>query len=339
VTFTRRDFLKAGVAAALAPVPAFALPPRAFSFAFFSDTHLALQGRNERECRAMVEEIASGIRPDFAVNGGDVTDYGWRGEYDGYRRVLEGIRFPVHHIPGNHDVRWSPLGPQIFGRYCGEPFRAFSHKGCRFVLLDSSVPLSHWGHFESGQLRWAERELRRVGRETPVFVFTHHWVGRDRVMVDNENELLRVLEPYNVKLVFNGHGHQDLLWHWNGVAGTMNKGLYQGSYQRVDVDWNAGEVRLSRRTTQAPELRPLLTVPARPAPRRAPAVGRGRVAGGRGRGGAHAGGGRARVPLERGAHGPRSRPAARPRRGCVPAPTCSRCAPATAGRSGRSACA
>jgi outer membrane protein assembly factor BamB len=264
VILTRRDFLKAGVAAALAPVPAFALPPRAFSFAFFSDTHLALAGRNERECRAMVEEIAQGIRPDFAVNGGDVTDYGWRGEYDGYRRVLEGIRFPVHHVPGNHDVRWSPLGPQIFGRYCGEPFRAFSHKGCRFVLLDSSVPLSHWGHFESEQLRWMERELRGTGRDTPVFVFTHHWVGRDRVMVDNENELLRVMEPYNVKLVFNGHGHQDLLWSWNGIAGTMNKGLYQGSYQRVDVDWGAGEVRLLRRTAADPELRPLTTVPLAP---------------------------------------------------------------------------
>jgi outer membrane protein assembly factor BamB len=264
VILTRRDFLKAGVAAALAPGAGWALPPRAFSFAFFSDTHLALAGRNERECRAMIEEIARGIRPDFAVNGGDVTDYGWRGEYEGYRRVLAGVRFPVHHVPGNHDVRWSPLGPQIFGRYCGEPFRAFGHKGCRFVLLDSSVPLSHWGHFESAQLRWMERELRAAGRETPVFVFTHHWVGRDRVMVDNENALLRVLEPYNVKLVFNGHGHQDLLWHWDGVAGTMNKGLYQGSYQRVDVDWGAGEVRLFRRTAEAPELRPVASVPLAP---------------------------------------------------------------------------
>jgi outer membrane protein assembly factor BamB len=170
----------------------------------------------------------------------------------------------VHHVPGNHDVRWSPLGPQIFGRYCGEPFRSFAHKGCRFLLLDSSVPLSHWGHYESGQLRWLERELRGTGRETPVFVFTHHWVGRDRVMVDNENELLRVLEPYNVKLVFNGHGHQDLLWSWNGVAGTMNKGLYQGSYQRVDVDWNAGEVRLLRRTAEAPTLAPVAAVPLAP---------------------------------------------------------------------------
>jgi hypothetical protein len=168
---TRRDFLKAGIAAALTPGASFAVPPRAFSFAFFSDTHLAL-GRNERECRAMMEEIASGIRPDFAVNGGDVTDYGWRGEYEGYARVLAGMTFPVHHVPGNHDVRWSPLGPRIFGEFCGEPFRAFSHKGCRFVLLDSSVPLSTGAISRASSSGGWSASCAAAGRDTPVFVFT-----------------------------------------------------------------------------------------------------------------------------------------------------------------------
>jgi outer membrane protein assembly factor BamB len=267
VTLNRRDFVKAGLAVALTPRMALARPPRSFSFVYFSDTHLALGGRNERECREMIQEILHDLKPDFAVNGGDVTDYGWRGEYDGYRRVLAGVPFPVHHVPGNHDVRWSPLGPKIFRQYCGEPFRAMTHKGCRFVMLDSSVPLSHWGHFESQQLRWLAAELRASGREVPVFLFTHHWVGRDRVMVDNEHELLRIIEPYNVKLILNGHGHQDLLWSWDGIAGTMNKGLYQGSYQQVEVDWTAGEVRLTRRTMHDPMLRPVTTVPL--APRRA----------------------------------------------------------------------
>lgn len=259
---TRRDFIKTAAAAALAPsLPAWGRAPavRPFSFAFFSDTHVAL-ARNAHECRALLREMAGTIRPAFAVNGGDVTDYGWKGEYDNYRWVLHGTRFPVHHVPGNHDVRWSPLGMQIYTRYLGPPYRAFSHGGCRFVLLDTSVPLSHWGHYESAQLRWLEADLRATGRETPVYVFTHHWVGRDRVMVDNEEALRRVLEPYNVKAVLNGHGHQDLLWRWDGMLGTMNRGLYQGSYQRVDVDGDAGEVRIWRRTAEEPQLRPLATV-------------------------------------------------------------------------------
>jgi len=263
---TRRDFVKAAAAAALTPaLPAWGRAPavRPFSFAYFSDTHVALT-RNAHECRALLREMAGTIRPAFAVNGGDVTDYGWKGEYDNYRWVLHGTRFPVHHVPGNHDVRWSPLGMQIYTRYLGPPYRAFSHGGCRFVLLDTSVPLSHWGHYESAQLRWMEADLRRTGRETPVFVVTHHWVGRDRVMVDNEEALRRVLEPYNVKAILNGHGHQDLLWRWDGMLGTMNKGLYQGSYQRLDVDPDAGEVRLWRRTAEDPVLRPLATVALAP---------------------------------------------------------------------------
>ncbi|MBA3969097.1 MAG: PQQ-binding-like beta-propeller repeat protein, partial [Gemmatimonadetes bacterium] len=94
--------------------------------------------------------------------------------------------------------------------------------------------------------------------------FTHHWVGRPPAMVDNEHALFRVIEPYNVKIVFTGHGHSDLLWEWNGLACTMNKGLYQGSYQRVEVDDAAGLVRLSRRTTEQPEQTLLTAVSLKP---------------------------------------------------------------------------
>lgn len=261
-TLTRRELLGLGVAAAVSSGFRWLPAPGSFSFAYFSDTHLGLGGRNQEECRALVLEMARTLSPALAVNGGDVTDYGWAGEYDAYARVLEGIPFPVHHVPGNHDVRWAPRGLQIFRERVGPPFRSFGHAGCHFVLLDSTVPLSHWGHFESAQLRWLERDLRGVGRRTPVFLFTHHWTGRPPVMVDNEHALYRVLEPYNVKVVFTGHGHQDLLWEWDGLPCTMNKGLYQGSWQRVEVDRAAaGEVRLSRRTKEHPGQRLVTTVP------------------------------------------------------------------------------
>jgi outer membrane protein assembly factor BamB len=264
---SRRALLKLGVAAGIAPAAAFRRLPDAasFAFAYFSDTHLGLEGRNLDACRTLLLEMAETIRPELAINGGDVTDYGWSGEYDAYDQVLAGLRFPVHHVPGNHDVRWAPRGLQIFRERVGAPFRSFDHKGVHFALLDSTVPLSHYGHFETAQLRWLERDLRRVGRATPVLLFTHHWVGRPPVISDNEEALLRVIEPYNVKLVFTGHGHSDLLWEWHGMPVTMNKGLYQGSYQRVEVDAAAGEVRLSRRTTQRPEQSPLVAASLKPA--------------------------------------------------------------------------
>ncbi len=120
-----------------------------------------------------------------------------------------------------------------------------------------------------------------------MFITTHHWVGRDKVMIDNERALLKVIEPYNVKILLNGHGHSDLLWEWGGMAATMNKGLYRG-YEKVEVDPAGGEVRLSRRTTQRPDQRLLTTILGRAQGEAADLRGR--------RGRADGGHGTARVP-------------------------------------------
>lgn len=257
MNLSRRELFLAGAGVALQPLLRLA-PEEGFAFAFFSDTHVGLKA-NIEEDRRMLAEIAA-WRPDFAVNGGDVTDYGWVEEYRNYYSLIEGLPFRVYHNPGNHDVRWSPLGPKAFKEGTRGPmYTSFDHKGCHFAILDSTVPLSHYGHFESEMLRWLEADLKKVGRSRPVFLFTHHWVGRERLVTDNEHALMKVIEPYNVKIVFNGHGHSDLLWTWDGLLNTMNKGLYQLSWQRVEV--GREEVRLLRRTGASPEAALLATVP------------------------------------------------------------------------------
>jgi outer membrane protein assembly factor BamB len=263
---SRRQVLIAGASVALAPAVRYAhalAPDDGFAFCFFSDTHVGLKTNIELN-RQMLAEIAA-WRPDFAINGGDVTDYGWVEEYRNYQALIDPLPFRVYHNPGNHDVRWSPLGPKAFREGTRSPlYTSFDHKGAHFAILDSTVPLSHYGHFESEMLRWLEADLKRVGRETPVFIATHHWIGRDKMVADNEHALLKVIEPYNVKLVFNGHGHSDLLWTWDGLVNTMNKGLYQLSWQKVEVDRKTGEVRLLRRSERNPEPKLVTTVPLSP---------------------------------------------------------------------------
>ncbi|AIE83477.1 PQQ-binding-like beta-propeller repeat protein [Fimbriimonas ginsengisoli] len=262
---SRRDLIRVGAAAALTPFARRAealsqVDALSFSFAFFSDTHVGLK-YNIAENRSMFAEMAA-LPLAFGINGGDVTDYGWVGEYANYREILKTAPFQVHHIPGNHDVRWSPLGPKAYREGTGDPmYKSFSHKGIHFALLDSTIPLSHYGHFESEMLRWLEADLKQAGREIPIFVATHHWVGREGIMVDNESELLRIIEPYNVKLILNAHGHSDLLWTWNGVPNTMNKGLYQLSWERLGIDRKQSQAHLSRRTKEHPEQKHLLSIP------------------------------------------------------------------------------
>lgn len=274
-TVSRRDVLKGGLllgsAASLAPL-ARALnqdPDGKFAFAYYSDTHVGLEARVDVNIE-MVKEMKAAFDPLFGLNGGDVTDYGWKGEYDNHKKVVAASQVPVFHSPGNHDVRWSGLGLKIFEQYVGPPYSSFESHGCIFFLLDSTVPLSHWGHFERPMLKWLDEELKKAGRETPAFIVTHHWVGRDDDRVDNENDLLKIIEPYNIKIILNGHGHSDLLWNWDGIAGTMNQGLYQGSYQRITVDRERGMVMLDRRTTEVPTLTKVAELPLQPSRDRRP---------------------------------------------------------------------
>ncbi|MFN3685142.1 MAG: PQQ-binding-like beta-propeller repeat protein, partial [Fimbriimonadaceae bacterium] len=263
---SRRELLRLGaVAVGAAALPrSFALwvPARKarLVFASFSDTHCGLRARTA-ENMALLREIEQNVRPAFAVNVGDITDYGWNGEYENYRSAKEAVGFPILDVPGNHDVRWSPLGMQVFRRHLGEPHQARSEDGLLVVALDSTVPLSHWGHFEKSQLIWLRERLEAAGPDTPVVLATHHWVGWGSMMVDNENELLETIRPFNVRLILTGHGHKDLLWRWNGVPCTMGKGLYQGTYQKIEADFGSGELIVSRRTAEEPSLREILRVP------------------------------------------------------------------------------
>ncbi len=259
-TLTRRDLLASFAASAVLPVlPRGRSADESFEFIFFTDTHVAFQ-RNVTECREMLAKIKTLTSPAFAINGGDVTEYGWAGEFDNYQTLIREFGIKTYDTAGNHDVRWSPQGVKIFRERLGEPYGYFQHQDCHFLVLDSTVPLSHWGHYEKPQLKWLEYRLDKIGRDDPIFVTTHHWVGRDDLRVDNEEALRKLLEPYNVRLIFNGHGHNDLVWQWDGMTNTMNRGLYQGSWERIQVDRDANQIRLDRWRKESQKFERLATV-------------------------------------------------------------------------------
>lgn len=271
MSLTRRQVLAAGSGAlavtAMRPAMSW-IAPKPFRFAFFSDTHVNI-GRNLKENADMLAEI-SALNPAFAINAGDITDNAWRNQIELYQELVKGLKFRLHHCPGNHDVRWSPLGMQIFRESFGEPNRAFEHGGCWFILLNSTVPLSHWGNLDSNQMAWLRETLAKIGKRAPIFVFSHHWLGRESqdtsrpvVQVDNEFDVIEELRPYNVRMIGCGHGHSDLRWEVEGTPAFMNRGLYQFSYMVVDVDPMAGTAKIWKRTAEKPELTELETIDLR----------------------------------------------------------------------------
>jgi len=262
---SRRQILKIGGALALSPLARYARVlglGQTVRYAFFSDTHLSVK-TNVDITRELLAEIARLADPQLAVNIGDVTEYGWSKEYESAKAVFSEPRFKTLQTVGNHDVRWSPLGIQAFERGFGaKPFTSTDLGEAHLVVLDSTVPLSHWGHFESSQLRWLEADLKKVGRTRPIFLFFHHPVGIETFYAGNEEDLRKVLEPYNVKILHTGHGHGDKLWEWDQMVCTMLKGLYQGSYGTVEIV--AGDVVVRRRTKDSEGLQDLISMPVKP---------------------------------------------------------------------------
>ncbi len=260
---TRRELIKLGLLTAVAPRTLF--PARAaWSFAVFSDTHYGVAGNVEKN-DVLLREIAQ-LAPAFAFDVGDLTERAWPDEFDAATRAFTSLPYSVHVAPGNHDVRWAPGGPLMFEQRIGPMHQLIQHQGCAFLLLDSTVPLSHFGHIGGPQERWIAQQLGALDPATPLFVFFHHPMGRP-AGIDDEARLARALARYNTKVVFTAHGHADLLWEWNGAIATMNKGLYQGSYQYVTVDADEGIIRIARRTMEKPTLTQIAEVPLARQPR------------------------------------------------------------------------
>ncbi|MCX6377696.1 MAG: PQQ-binding-like beta-propeller repeat protein, partial [Armatimonadetes bacterium] len=165
---------------------------------------------------------------------GDLVEVGLSEEFAVFKSLIENFTMPVRTVPGNHETKWSnwgKLGPKKF--LGDEPFYSFDHGGIHFVGLDSTLWLEHYGLIDQSQLAWLKADLDKAGRETPVVIFYHHMPG----FLGGEQELLRLIRPYDVRLILVGHGHTFKTWMRNGLSiqeckGAMND---KGGYRILEV--------------------------------------------------------------------------------------------------------
>jgi hypothetical protein len=172
---------------ALAPIAR----PREFTFVHASDTHIAPTNvERTRRLRMLVDSL----RPAFVLITGDLVRDALRvneaeatGYYELLMRELGGFMTPVWTVPGNHEnfaierhmSLVSPAHP-LFGRrmyrkYLGPDYYSFNYGGVHFVGLNTVDIDDMWyfGHVDSLQLAWLERDLALVPEGTPVVTFDH----------------------------------------------------------------------------------------------------------------------------------------------------------------------
>lgn len=216
------------------------LGKKLFTFVVYGDSHL-----NQSETESMspheVNKLANGrhrhvirrinrIAPDFAIHLGDlVHPVPVMGIYaDAAARFHEQtaeLECPLHVIPGNHDIgdkpiRWGPAeavseeSVALWRKHFGPDYHAFSHQGCRFVMLNAEVINSGLAT-EKEQRDWLEAELESHASER-LFVVIHYppFIYRpdeleyyDNIAEPGRSWLVELFGKHGVEAVFSGHVH------------------------------------------------------------------------------------------------------------------------------------
>jgi Icc protein len=210
-----------------------------------SDLHCGSVYYRDDLAHRVVEEVNE-LAPDLVVVTGDLTDMGFRAEFETARGLLDGIaceRMLV--IPGNHDAR--NVGEVHFEELFGSRDSELVLDGVRIVGLDSSEPDLDNGRVGRERYRMLENSFADPD-EFKILAIHHHLMpipgtGRERNIVYDAGDLLRVLASEGCDLVLCGHKHVPNVWRLEdmfivnaGTACSMRlRGRVQPCYNLIEV--------------------------------------------------------------------------------------------------------
>jgi Icc protein len=179
-----------------------------------SDLHCGSMYYREDLAAVAVEEV-NAVGPDVVVVSGDLTDMGFRAEFETARALLDGIECErTLVIPGNHDAR--NVGEVHFEELFGRRDSELALEGVRILGLDSSEPDLDNGRVGRERYRWIEDRFADPD-EFKILALHHHLMpvpgtGRERNVVYDAGDLLRVLTSEGCDLVLCGHKHVPNVW-------------------------------------------------------------------------------------------------------------------------------
>ena len=223
-----------------------------FTFAHITDTHIVTPA-STGDYKAVLKVLQKMENPPgFNINTGDITSYGYPEEFSLYLSATQEA-FPdvkIYNCSGNHDTRWSNTGKQNFRRLIDKSLFSFDYQGVHFVIMDSSMLLEQYAHFEAKDLAWLKNDLEAVQAGTPIILAFHHPPFQDTLFLDNEYEFLKTIESFNIPLILCGHTHSKDAWQINGITFVTADAVSQRcGFNLVSVSPDTITVDAGRATT------------------------------------------------------------------------------------------
>ncbi len=197
------------------------------------------------------------MEPTAVVVSGDLTDAGYRQEYEQAAEYVRRFRCEnLMVIPGNHDSR--NVGYIHFERLFGERYSVIEFEDAIMVGVDSSEPDLNDGRVGREHYGFIRQCFANAGDRLKIFVVHHHLIpipgtGRERNIIYDAGDLLELLSGIDVDLVLSGHKHVPYSWRLENMfivnAGTASTTRLRGNtrpcYNIIEIE--NGRVKVFRK--------------------------------------------------------------------------------------------
>lgn len=258
-----------------------------FSFVFMTDIHLT-EDRHAVEGLTQAIDTINKLAPDFVLTGGDnimdalAQTYGRSdSSYTLFLETIKKLNMPWYSTMGNHEIfglyessgvdpSHELYGKKLYENRVAKRYYSFDHKNWHFIVLDAlgfTDDRHYYGHIDDEQLEWLKKDLEQTGKDRPIVVSTHIpllSVGSEIMagptqgmsqaeIVTNANDVRKILEQYNTKIVLQGHLHflEDINYNgihyitggavsaqwWQGPRFGMEEGFVEINVSRDDFNW------------------------------------------------------------------------------------------------------
>ncbi|KAF2955806.1 metallophosphoesterase [Marinitoga sp. 38H-ov] len=177
----------------------------------------------------IIQQINNDNSVKFVINTGDMVFDSNPIKYDFFLKQLKNLNKPMLPVFGNHDVADGGVGRYI--DIFGPLYYSFNLKNSYFIMLNNSneEELDPW------QMNWLKDELEKSKNYKYTFVFMHvpiydprkdinNQPGHSLKNLSNAEELLNLLNNYDITQIFFGHIHGYYIGKWKNVPYTVTGG-------------------------------------------------------------------------------------------------------------------
>ncbi|MBR0030110.1 MAG: metallophosphoesterase, partial [Bacteroidales bacterium] len=194
-------------------------------FAFLTDTHLSPGSYAFTDLRRCIADINSQDSLDFAIFGGDVTDFGSDEEIAAAKALMDSLRIPYKVVAGNHDAKWSESGCNTFKNVFGYEHFEFEAGGWRFLGCNSGPDMRMApALLPRESMEWLKG--LEPGRKS---VFINHYPQDTSVL--NYFDVTRALKRAGVRFEIGGHWHQNRSLSYDGIPAVLGRSTLRDKQQ------------------------------------------------------------------------------------------------------------